>query len=69
MINGAAEPNSTVTLTDGSGNPIGQVVADGSGNWTYVPTTPLAKRDCGQRGGAGRSRQHQCSIDHHSGFR
>uniref|UniRef100_UPI003BA2F8DE Ig-like domain-containing protein n=1 Tax=Pseudomonas asiatica TaxID=2219225 RepID=UPI003BA2F8DE len=42
VINGTAEPNSTVTLTDGSGNPIGQVVADGSGNWTYVPTTPLA---------------------------
>nr|WP_249351831.1 Ig-like domain-containing protein [Pseudomonas asiatica] len=42
VINGTAEPNSTVTLTDGSGNPIGQVVADGSGNWSYVPTTPLA---------------------------
>ncbi|WPX88394.1 Ig-like domain-containing protein [Pseudomonas asiatica] len=42
VINGTAEPNSTVTLTDGSGNPIGQVVADGSGNWTYVPTTTLA---------------------------
>ncbi len=42
VVNGTAEPNSTVTLTDGSGNPIGQVVADGSGNWSYVPTTPLA---------------------------
>ncbi|MCE5990407.1 Ig-like domain-containing protein, partial [Pseudomonas sp. LM20] len=36
------EPNSTVTLTDGSGNPIGQVTADGSGNWTYTPATPIA---------------------------
>ena len=42
VISGTAEPNSTVTLTDGSGNPIGQVMADGSGNWTYTPTTPIA---------------------------
>ncbi|WP_256676094.1 Ig-like domain-containing protein, partial [Pseudomonas sp. Kh13] len=42
VINGTAEPNSTVTLTDGSGNPIGQATADGSGNWTYTPATPLA---------------------------
>ncbi|WP_085598804.1 Ig-like domain-containing protein [Pseudomonas sp. B10(2017)] len=40
-LSGTAEPNSTVTLTDGSGNPIGQVTADGSGNWSYTPTTPL----------------------------
>ncbi|WP_164281451.1 Ig-like domain-containing protein, partial [Stenotrophomonas indicatrix] len=32
-ISGTAEAGSTVTLTDGSGNPIGQVTADGSGNW------------------------------------
>ncbi|MEK0335799.1 Ig-like domain-containing protein, partial [Pseudomonas sp. 5FOS] len=30
------------TLTDGSGNPIGQVTADGSGNWSFTPATPLA---------------------------
>ncbi|WP_143491959.1 Ig-like domain-containing protein, partial [Pseudomonas sp. B19(2017)] len=41
-LSGTAEPNSTVTLTDGSGNPIGQVTADGSGNWTYTPATPIA---------------------------
>ncbi|MND38125.1 Cna protein B-type domain protein [compost metagenome] len=41
-LSGTAEPNSTVTLTDGSGNPIGQATTDGSGNWTYTPTTPIA---------------------------
>ncbi|MEN1380451.1 Ig-like domain-containing protein, partial [Pseudomonas aeruginosa] len=39
---GTAEPGATVTLTDGSGNPIGQVTADGSGNWSFTPSTPLA---------------------------
>ncbi len=42
-ISGTAEPGATVTLTDGSGNPIGQVTADGSGNWSFTPSTPL---DC-----------------------
>ncbi|MBV5788623.1 hypothetical protein KUT69_30100, partial [Pseudomonas aeruginosa] len=32
----------TVILTDGGGNPIGQATADGSGNWTFTPSTPLA---------------------------
>ncbi|HCF9220988.1 TPA: BapA prefix-like domain-containing protein, partial [Pseudomonas aeruginosa] len=41
-ISGTAEPGATVTLTDGSGNPIGQVTADGSGNWSFTPSTPLA---------------------------
>ncbi|MBG5756065.1 BapA prefix-like domain-containing protein [Pseudomonas aeruginosa] len=41
-ISGTAEPGASVTLTDGSGNPIGQVTADGSGNWSFTPTTPLA---------------------------
>ncbi|HID9842808.1 TPA: Ig-like domain-containing protein [Pseudomonas aeruginosa] len=41
-ISGTAEPGATVTLTDGSGNPIGQVTADGSGNWSLTPSTPLA---------------------------
>ncbi|MCO2615680.1 BapA prefix-like domain-containing protein [Pseudomonas aeruginosa] len=40
-LSGTAEPGATVTLTDGSGNPIGQVTADGSGNWSFTPTTPL----------------------------
>ncbi len=29
-------------LTDGNGNPIAEVTADGSGNWTYTPSTPIA---------------------------
>ncbi|HCR1243082.1 TPA: Ig-like domain repeat protein, partial [Pseudomonas aeruginosa] len=41
-LSGTAEPGSSVTLTDGSGNPIGQVTADGSGNWSFTPSTPLA---------------------------
>ncbi|MBO3630895.1 hypothetical protein J5N94_13370, partial [Pseudomonas aeruginosa] len=41
-ISGTAEPGATVTLTDGSGNPIAEVTADGSGNWTYTPSTPIA---------------------------
>ncbi|MCZ7751841.1 Ig-like domain-containing protein [Pseudomonas aeruginosa] len=41
-ISGTAEPGATVPLTDGSGNPIGQVTADGSGNWSFTPSTPLA---------------------------
>ncbi|MBA4943634.1 Ig-like domain-containing protein [Pseudomonas aeruginosa] len=41
-LSGTAEPGATVTLTDGSGNPIGQVTADGSGNWSFTPGTPLA---------------------------
>ncbi|MFU7348997.1 Ig-like domain-containing protein [Pseudomonas paraeruginosa] len=41
-LTGTAEPNSTVTLTDGNGNPIAEVTADGSGNWTYTPSTPIA---------------------------
>ncbi|MCI3211025.1 Ig-like domain-containing protein [Pseudomonas aeruginosa] len=41
-LSGTAEPGATVTLTDGNGNPIGQVTADGSGNWTFTPATPLA---------------------------
>ncbi|HBO1881143.1 TPA: BapA prefix-like domain-containing protein, partial [Pseudomonas aeruginosa] len=41
-ISGSAEPGATVTLTDGNGNPIGQITADGSGNWSFTPSTPLA---------------------------
>ncbi|MGV8508366.1 Ig-like domain-containing protein, partial [Pseudomonas aeruginosa] len=36
-LSGTAEPGSSVTLTDGNGNPIGQVTADGSGNWSFTP--------------------------------
>ncbi|MDQ2515923.1 Ig-like domain-containing protein, partial [Pseudomonas aeruginosa] len=41
LLNGTAEPGSTVTLTDGNGNPIGQATADGSGNWSFTPGIPL----------------------------
>ncbi|MBO3616661.1 Ig-like domain-containing protein, partial [Pseudomonas aeruginosa] len=40
-LSGTAEPGATVTLTDGNGNPIGQVTAEGSGNWSFTPTTPM----------------------------
>ncbi|EJT82624.1 hypothetical protein PPS11_45702, partial [Pseudomonas putida S11] len=33
MITGTAEVGAKVILTDGSGNPIGETTADGSGNW------------------------------------
>ncbi|MGC3103930.1 hypothetical protein ACPTKS_31780, partial [Pseudomonas aeruginosa] len=36
-----SETGATVTLTEGIGNPMGQVTADGSGNWSYTPSTPL----------------------------
>uniref|UniRef100_UPI000A871B28 Ig-like domain-containing protein n=1 Tax=Pseudomonas aeruginosa TaxID=287 RepID=UPI000A871B28 len=42
VISGTAEAGATVILTDGNGNPIGQVTADGSGNWVFTPATPLA---------------------------
>ncbi|MBO3616754.1 Ig-like domain-containing protein, partial [Pseudomonas aeruginosa] len=43
VISGTAEAGATVILTDGNGNPIGQVTADGSGNWSFTPGTPLSK--------------------------
>ena len=41
-VTGHAEAGATVVLTDGNGNPLGEVMADGSGNWTFTPTSPLA---------------------------
>ncbi|PTL79951.1 Ig-like domain-containing protein [Vitiosangium sp. GDMCC 1.1324] len=41
VISGTAEPHSTVTVII-DGVPVGTVKADGSGNWSYTPTTPLA---------------------------
>ncbi|HUD30853.1 MAG TPA: Ig-like domain-containing protein [Novosphingobium sp.] len=41
-LSGNAEPGSTVILTDGSGNPIGQVTANVFGTWSFTPATPLA---------------------------
>ncbi|MGZ2920329.1 Ig-like domain-containing protein, partial [Pseudomonas aeruginosa] len=42
FISGTAEAGAKVILTDGNGNPIGEPTADGSGNWTFTPGTPLA---------------------------
>ncbi|MGG4566889.1 Ig-like domain-containing protein, partial [Pseudomonas aeruginosa] len=42
VISGTADAGNTIIITDGNGNPIGQVTADGSGNWTFTPSTPLA---------------------------
>ncbi|MBO9624080.1 MAG: BapA prefix-like domain-containing protein [Sphingomonas sp.] len=41
-VSGTAEPGATVTVTDGLGNPVGTDVADGSGNWSVTPGSPLA---------------------------
>ncbi|WGX99870.1 Ig-like domain-containing protein [Nocardioides sp. QY071] len=41
-ITGTAEPNSTITLVIDGGTPI-TVPVDGSGNWTYTPTTDLTE--------------------------
>ncbi|WP_404477381.1 Ig-like domain-containing protein [Novosphingobium sp. BL-52-GroH] len=41
VLSGTAEADATVTLTDGSGNSIGQTVADGDGAWSFVPDSPL----------------------------
>ncbi|MBO3628356.1 surface adhesion protein, partial [Pseudomonas aeruginosa] len=40
-ISGTAEPGDPVILTEGAGNPIGQSRAEGSGNWSFTPGTPL----------------------------
>ncbi|USE81122.1 Ig-like domain-containing protein [Cupriavidus gilardii] len=43
LLQGTAEANSTVNIdTDGDGTPDATVTADGAGNWTYTPATPLA---------------------------
>jgi large repetitive protein len=42
IINGTAEPNSTITLTDASGTVIGTTTTDSTGDWTFTPTTPFA---------------------------
>ncbi len=40
-ITGTAEAGSTITITDGSGNPIGTTTANQNGNFSYTPTTPV----------------------------
>ena len=41
-ITGTAEPGSTVTVYV-DGNPVGTTTTDGSGNWTFTPSTPLSE--------------------------
>lgn len=41
-ISGTAEPNSTVTIFIND-QPVGTAMADGQGNFTFVPPTPLAE--------------------------
>ena len=41
-ISGTAEAGSTVAITDSNGNEIGTTTADGNGNFSYTPDTPLA---------------------------
>ncbi|MGV8657554.1 Ig-like domain-containing protein, partial [Pseudomonas aeruginosa] len=41
VISGTADAGNTIIITDGNGNPIGQVTADGSGNWSFTPGIPL----------------------------
>ncbi|MGH2905162.1 MAG: adventurous gliding motility protein AgmC [Solirubrobacterales bacterium] len=43
-ISGTAEPSSTVTIYD-DGTAIGTTTADGSGNWSFTPSTPLSEDD------------------------
>ncbi|KEQ53403.1 Ig-like domain-containing protein [Sphingobium chlorophenolicum] len=40
QISGTAEPGSTVTISTG-GVALGQTTADGAGDWTFTPTSPL----------------------------
>ena len=40
-LSGAAEPNSTIVITD-NGQEIGRVQVDGNGNWSFEPGQPLA---------------------------
>jgi large repetitive protein len=40
-INGTGEPGSVFTIRNASGAVIATGTVDGSGNWTYTPTTPL----------------------------
>lgn len=42
MLNGTAEAGSTVAIYD-NGTLLATVTANGSGNWTYTPTLPLAQ--------------------------
>ncbi|MBO3622484.1 surface adhesion protein, partial [Pseudomonas aeruginosa] len=42
VIAGTAEAGATVILTEGNGNPIGKDTAEGRGNLSFTPGTPLS---------------------------
>lgn len=42
QVTGTAEPGSTITITDGNGNPIGTTTANQNGDFSYTPSTPIA---------------------------
>ncbi|MFT4054110.1 MAG: Ig-like domain-containing protein [Novosphingobium sp.] len=41
VISGTGEPGAIVTLTNGNGSLIGQVLVNGAGSWTFTPNAPL----------------------------
>ncbi|WP_227367826.1 Ig-like domain-containing protein [Halomonas sp. M20] len=41
-LTGTAEPGSTVVLTDGEGNSLGEALADDNGDWSFQPAFSLA---------------------------
>jgi hypothetical protein len=41
FVTGSAEAGALLTLTDGNGNPVGQVGVDSKGNWSFTPSSPL----------------------------
>ncbi|MFA7019318.1 MAG: Ig-like domain-containing protein [Sphaerochaetaceae bacterium] len=42
IVVGTAEPGSTITITDGAGNPIGTTTANQNGDFSFSPASPIA---------------------------
>jgi len=40
-LTGTAKPGDTITIKDSSGKTLGTTVADGNGNWSFTPSSPL----------------------------
>jgi hypothetical protein len=41
VVTGTSEPDMTIELVDGNGDPIGVATADEFGNWVFMPSTPI----------------------------
>jgi hypothetical protein len=41
VVTGSAEAGALLTLTDASGDPVGQVGVDSAGHWSFTPSSPL----------------------------